>query len=116
MSQPAVGTFKGGNAKFMGSFVAQKNIAMLEGSFNTGVVAFDVPIATIIYDKISDFNPAATYDIELTMPPCFVGKSTIDIKFINGSIKLPLTGMLVKEIPARQSVTGFGKFVVIPIP
>ena len=56
---------------------------MLEGSFNTGVVAFDVPIATIIYDKISDFNPAATYDIELAMPPCFVGKSTIDIKFIN---------------------------------
>lgn len=116
MSQPAVGTFNGENTKFSGSFVAQKNLVQLNGSFNTGVAAFNVPIATLMYDKISDFDPTATYDIEMSTPPCYVGKATVDLKFVNGSIKLPLTGILAKEIPARQTVTGFGKFIVIPIP
>lgn len=116
MSQPAVGTFNGKNTTFSGAFVAEDNLVKLDGFFNTGVVEFIVPVATLMYNKISDFDPTATFDIELAMPPCFVGKDTIDIKFVNGSTKLPLTGLLAKEIPARQSVTGWGKFIVIPIP
>ena len=105
---------QGGN-HFTGTFVAQKNIVLLTGTFSQSVVPFLAPGAIVKYKKVSDFK--GTYDIELFKPRSFVGETTVDITFVNdSSVKLHLTGIVVGKIPERQVITGFGTFILIPIP
>ncbi len=114
MSQPAVGTFSGEGNKFTGTFVAQKNVVQLNGIFSQAVMPFTVPVATVMYKKLSDFK--GEYDIEIASPG-FVGETTIDITFVNdSSVKLPLTGILATPLRERQVVSGFGTFILIPTP
>jgi hypothetical protein len=116
MSQSLVGTFLGqGSLGFNGSFDAGKYIVVLTGTFNTSIVAFNVPVAIVKYNSLSDFD-GSYYDIDISDPPSFLGKSSVDLKFVKGSVTLSLTGELVKELPDRQTITGFGKFVrIIPV-
>ncbi|KAF8338472.1 hypothetical protein F5887DRAFT_514489 [Amanita rubescens] len=115
MSQPAVGTFSGEGNKFTGTFVAQKNVVLLNGIFSQAVMPFTVAVATVMYKKLSDFK--GEYDIEISSPG-FVGETTVNITFVNddSSVKLPLTGILATPLQERQVVGGFGTFILIPTP
>jgi hypothetical protein len=116
MSQSAVGPLIGdGRLKFRGSFVAGKNVVVLTGIFNTSIAPFSVPAATVKYKSLSDFD-GTYYDIELSVPPCYLGKTSVDLKFVKGSTTLHLTGQLATELPDRQTCTGIGQFILVPTP
>ncbi|KAF8338469.1 hypothetical protein F5887DRAFT_982951 [Amanita rubescens] len=105
---------QGGN-HFTGTFVAQKNIVLLTGTFSQSVVPFLAPGAIVKYKNVSDFK--GTYDIEFFDPRSFVGETTVDITFVNdSSVKLPLKGIIISQTRERQVITGFGTFILIPIP
>ena len=115
MSQSAVGPLTGDGLNFSGSFVAGKNVVLLTGTFNTSFVAFSVPVATVKYNSLSDFD-GSYYDIELSVPPSFLGKSSVDFKFVKESTTLRVTGQLAKDVAEKRACTGVGQFVLVPSP
>ena len=108
-----VGSFTCFDNKFNCHFNVDGFQVACSGKFSNYVPPFFVPVATITYDNLRDFN--GPFAILPPPPPLsFVGPDTVDITFTNPKTKarLHLTGNLVPPFDIRYIVVGEGLWVI----
>jgi|SRR6266576_6046988 len=99
------GIFKGYGNNFLGTFKGGPlGMVKVTGSFSQSLPQFTVSSASVTYNN-SMMDLEGSYEIAVTSHS-FVGKTSVDIMFQEGSTKLHLTGNLSSAISERSVVSG----------